>query len=453
MILDPARAWQTAMEADAASLLPGHAHGARIAWHRGRTIDREEFLSHVHQVMRALAPWPDYVINLCEDRYLFMVAFAAGVAQCRTILLPPSRAIGQIADIASGYPRSRRLTDSDVGGVLSNAAGSADLEVPVEHVAAIVFTSGSTGVARPHQKRWGDLVLHARLAARRLAIDASDRVTIVATVPAQHMYGLETTVLLPLIAGATVHSGRPFFPEDIRCALAEVPEPRILVSTPMHLQVCLAAALEWPAIECVISATAPLSKLLAAHVEQALRTRVVEIYGCTEAGSIASRRTVEGDLWHAYEGLTLREVDGAVQVSGAPLPDAVPLTDVLRLHGTATFHLLGRHSDMVNIAGKRASLAELNIRLTEIDGVVDGIFIAPESSADSVARLVALVVAPDLSENEILAALAPRIDPIFLPRPLHKVEALPRTDSGKLPKEALAEFLAQIEAPRRTHRQ
>jgi acyl-coenzyme A synthetase/AMP-(fatty) acid ligase len=267
------------------------------------------------------------------------------------------------------------------------------------------------------------------------------------------MYGLETTVLLPLIAGVTVHSGRPFFPEDIRSALAEVPAPRILVSTPTHLQVCLAAALEWPAIECVISATAPLSKLLAADVEQALRTRVMEIYGCTEAGSIASRRTVEGDLWRSYDGLALHEIDGAVHVSGAPLPDAVPLTDVLRLHGTTTLQLLGRHSDMVNIAGKRASLAELNIRLTEIDGVVDGIFIVPESSADSVTRLVALVVAPDLSEHEILAALASRIDPVFLPRPLRKVEVLPRTDSGKLPKEALAEILAQIDAPRRINRQ
>jgi acyl-coenzyme A synthetase/AMP-(fatty) acid ligase len=50
---------------------------------------------------------------------------------------------------------------------------------------------------------------------------------------------------------------------------------------------------------------------------------------------------------------------------------------------------------------------------------------------------MAFVVAPRLSEGEIIAALRRAIDPAFLPRPLVKVARLPRAATGKLPLEAL----------------
>ena len=59
-------------------------------------------------------------------------------------------------------------------------------------------------------------------------------------------------------------------------------------------------------------------------------------------------------------------------------------------------------------------------------------------------RLAALVVAPDLEKKEILAALAERVNPVFLPRPLYKVDNLPRNAMGKLPREALSRLLEQL---------
>lgn len=56
-------------------------------------------------------------------------------------------------------------------------------------------------------------------------------------------------------------------------------------------------------------------------------------------------------------------------------------------------------------------------------------------------RLAALVVAPGLTAETLLARLRERIDPIFLPRPLRFVEALPRNPTGKLPREALLRML------------
>jgi acyl-coenzyme A synthetase/AMP-(fatty) acid ligase len=54
------------------------------------------------------------------------------------------------------------------------------------------------------------------------------------------------------------------------------------------------------------------------------------------------------------------------------------------------------------------------------------------------ARLTALVVAPGRSAEDILGALRARLDPVFLPRPVVLVPALPRNRLGKLPHGALS---------------
>jgi acyl-coenzyme A synthetase/AMP-(fatty) acid ligase len=117
------------------------------------------------------------------------------------------------------------------------------------------------------------------------------------------------------------------------------------------------------------------------------------------------------------------------------------------LQADARFKLLGRHADLVNIAGNRASLSDLNLKLNAIEGVRDGVFIMPDNQVDDdVWRVAALVVAPDLEKKEILAALAEHINPVFLPRPLYMVDSLPRNAMGKLPREALSRLLDKLRA-------
>lgn len=418
---------------------------APVAWRQGARVERREFLTHVLCLARDLAH-TRYVINLCEDRYCFLVAFAAVIVSGKTNLLPPSRAKQDTQNTRAGYADSQLIHDTHVeaaiGAAARNGAPAASLPqipgIPVDHDAVIVFTSGSTGRSRAHIKRWGDLVRHAHCADQRFGFHRSG-VSIVATVPAQHMYGLETSVMVPLACGASVFGGRPFYAEDIRAALAAVPAPRALVTTPIHLRVCAESGLEWPPVAFIISATAPLSEALAAAAERVFTAPVMEIYGCTEAGSLASRRRMDGDLWHTYGGMSVHASDDGFYVRAAHLPQPAPLNDILVLRDATHFELAGRCADMVNIAGKRASLGDLNLRLNDIEGVRDGAFVAPDDIGEGSARLLALVVAPDLTEAEILRRLAERVDPAFMPRPLYKVDRLPRNDVGKLPH---AELLA-----------
>jgi acyl-coenzyme A synthetase/AMP-(fatty) acid ligase len=139
-----------------------------------------------------------------------------------------------------------------------------------------------------------------------------------------------------------------------------------------------------------------------------------------------------------------------VWAEGGHIETPTRLNDVIELIDASPGHFLlhGRHADLVNIAGKRTSLAYLNYQLNAIPGVQDGVFVLPADDAgalESVRRLVALVVAPTLTPAALMHALRERIDPIFLPRPLLFVDALPRNATGKLPTQLAQALLVSLQ--------
>ncbi len=173
---------------------------------------------------------------------------------------------------------------------------------------------------------------------------------------------------------------------------------------------------------------------LAARAEAAWAAPVIEIYGCTEAGQVATRRTTAGPEWRTYDGLRLGGDGDAAVVSGGHVPEPTRLADVLEVVDAQTFRLLGRSNDLVNIAGKRSSLSHLNYHLNRVEGVRDGAFWLPPATASAaVVRLAAFVVAPGRAAGQIVADLRQRVDAAFLPRPIVFVDALPREATGKLP--------------------
>jgi len=262
---------------------------------------------------------------------------------------------------------------------------------------------------------------------------------LIGTVPPQHMYGFESTVLLALMSGNCFAAERPFFPADIAAALAAVPRPRALITTPVHLRTLLASEIELPPVELVVSATAPLGADLARRVEAKFHTTLLEIYGSTETGQIAIRRTSESAAWRLWRGVRLEVEDDQVFAHGGHVEQVTAMQDVIEITGNDEFLLHGRTADMVNIAGKRSSFAYLNAQLNAIPGVTDGVFFLRDGATGrtEVARLGAVVVAPTLSAAVLTEHLRQRIDPIFLPRPLIMVERLPRNATGKLPQHEL----------------
>jgi len=410
---------------------------------RGRYVAAGEFAAAVQWLGEQLSA-ARYVVNLCENRYYFLVGFAAACLGERLTLLPPNQANATLQDLSEQYPEQLVLNDSIVEQWLRAAPSGMSAALPgwniaADRVVALTFTSGSTGKPQSHPKTWRTLSRNAQLAAAEVLGGAGSQ--IVATVPAQHVYGLETSVITALVARCAVFDGKPFFPVDVRAALAALHEPRTLVTTPTHLRAMLEANVMLPKLQRIVSATAPLSVELARAAEETWRTTVHEIYGCTEAGIMATRRTVEEKPWRTFTDgcMTLRSE--AAEYSAPQLPEAISLQDVIESLSPTEFYLRGRAADMIKVAGKRASLQALTQHLLNIEGVRDAAIFLPDAQDDRELRPAALAVAPNRSARDILVALSERIDAVFLPRPLILVDELPRNTVGKLPQAALLEIL------------
>ncbi len=425
-----------------------------VAWRGTEAVTQAQFLAAVRALSQTL-PSAAAAVNLCEDRYCFMLAFAALCLRGQTNLLPSSTAVQVIEDIVASQPGSYILSDRElahapcpviiVDGRQSAPPAQTALEVSADHVAAVAYTSGSTGQPQAHAKSWRTLVETARLAATRFSVGAAVP-NIVATVPAQHMYGLETTVMMPLVSGSAASCSRPFFPRDLADALSAIPAPRLLITTPVHLRACLSSGITLPPLQMIISATAPMSPELAAKIEQRFGADLREIYGCTEAGSMAVRHTCDSEIWELHPGMRFVEAAGKVSVLAAHLPLAIELDDHIEVLTSNRFRLLGRGNDLLKVAGKRASLQALNRALLAIPGVEDGAVFVPDAGSQQESRPAALVVAPQLTEAEILKQLSASVDPVLLPRPLLRVERLPRDAVGKLPRAALLAALERADA-------
>jgi acyl-coenzyme A synthetase/AMP-(fatty) acid ligase len=391
---------------------------------------------------------PPAMINLCDNRQHFLLAYAAALISGHTTLMPASRADDVVSELERSYAGSYRCDDALVATVPLDAL---DAEVPLlssELLAMIGFTSGSTGRSQAHRKLWRSISASTMLNATSIRaacglVGEGSTPSIVATVPPQHMYGMELSVLLPLLGAMSVHSSRPLFPADIAAALADMPEPRILVSTPVHLRALLDSGQTLPRIHGVISATAPLDAQLATAIETKFDTVMFEMFGSTETCIFATRRTAHETEWQLYEGVQLTPRPDGTMVSAPWFVEPMLLQDIVELLPAGRFRIVGRNTDMIEVAGKRASLTDLTRRFRDIPGVRDAVVFPPESSVGGVQRVAAIVVAPGMSEREIIAQLARGVDAAFLPRPLVLVDQLPRNETGKLPRERLLAVLRE----------
>ena len=455
---------------DSLPLLASRDLAQPLAWRGGKSISGAQFIAEAQLLAREL-PAGDPV-NLCQDRYHFALGLAAALLRGQTSLMPPN-ALPETLDhlegvapyllvdfdgVATGrLPTFRVHRPADV--VLPPGQAQPVPRIAADLLAVRLLTSGSTGTPQPHAKRWDSLVANIAAQAQRLSEllrrPSLAGLALVGTVPAQHSYGFESSVLLALLGGASFEAERPFFPADISAALQRVPAPRALVTTPFHLKTVLLAGLPLPPVALVLSATAPLSPQMAAQAEAVFGGLLVEIYGCTEAGQVASRRTTAGLTWCTLGELRITrqgglQADASEQfiVAGGHVPQPTPLADVLELQDERHFRLLGRANDLIHVAGKRSSLAHLNFHLNSIAGVVDGAFWLPDEVTDGVVRPVAFVVAPGVSAREVIAGLRGVLDSAFLPRRVVHVEALPREATGKLTAAALRRFaLHQLSPP------
>lgn len=386
------------------------------------------------------------VVPLFRRRGAFMATFCAALDRGRRVFLPPDDSKSAVNMLRMIEPNLMILAEDQL---LSNRECEFDFSVPAAKLGINTilnpdpsrpllqfFTSGSTDIPRQHTRTWVELERGGQ--AWRHALDLDGQGVVVATVPPQHMYGMEASVVLPLTSPRiSVWDGQPLLPNDVRGALEAIPSPRVLVTTPVHLNALVRSGIVFPDLHCIVSATAPLTSSLALRAEECWNAPVLDVYGSTETGMIACRRVARTEVWQLREDVEMWAGESTIVVEGAGFPGQVALAARVELV-SGGFRLYGREDDLVNVAGKRASLSGLSTILQGLDGVEDGAFWVPDDDdPEQFERPIAFVVTSTLSEQDVRSQLRGLIADIFIPRKVIKLPALPRSGSGKITRAAL----------------
>lgn len=404
---------------------------------------------------------------LFQQRGYFLIGLLAAAMRQEKAILPPNLAESNLEklkndmpnlwvlgdDLPKGVHNQPQISSQQIDEIIQRVKKSRQPFDPqrfTETFAAIqdseiwLYTSGSTGLPKKIVKTWQNMICSAALAIERFQLMRP--CYIVATVPNQHMFGLETTLFWPFFSKASLWYERPIFAEDILGALSEnSTQPALLVSTPLHLKKLLGFELNWPThLNRLLSATAPLSRTLAHQLESEFKATLFEVYGSTETASIASRQTTRTDLWQAYQEVSFESLPNkryAVKTPG--LKESQLLNDQIECLDNTYFKLGKRDSDLIKVAGKRASLTELNNHLHSIEGIMEGVFIQEPST-----ERLALFVVSTLAPADILHKLRKLIDPAFLPRPITYLKVLPRNEVGKILYNELLSIKAKSQEPK-----
>jgi malonyl-CoA/methylmalonyl-CoA synthetase len=372
-------------------------------------------------------------------------------------------------------PGAPTLSLEGEGGLLARAAGTPAITRAADRspgdLAAILYTSGTTGRAKGAMLTQGNLVSNARTLFRAWGFSEAD--VLLHALPIFHVHGLFVATHVAMAAGASLIF-QPRF--DVDAVIAALPGATSFMGVPTYYTRLLAdarfTAEAAAGIRLFVSGSAPLLPATFAAFEARTGQRILERYGMTET-LMNTSNPLEGErrpgtVGPALPGISVRVAHpetgtpleagavGVVEVSGPNVfsgywrrpelkasefrSDGFFITgDLGRLDADGYLEIVGRAKDLVISGG-------LNIYPKEVETVIDGLPGVLESAVFGVphadfgeAVMAAIVALPGatLTAETVRAALSERLAPYKLPKRIVILPALPRNTMGKVQKAAL----------------
>jgi malonyl-CoA/methylmalonyl-CoA synthetase len=327
--------------------------------------------------------------------------------------------------------------------------------------ALLAYTSGTTG--RPKGALLSHGNLHASAEALRLAWRWSPEDRLVHALPLFHMHGLGVALLGTLHAGAAAVLLPRFDPDAVLDAVERHAAtlffgvPTMLHRLAEHPRVGALARLRL-----LVSGSAPLAAELHARLAARTAQRVLERYGMTETGMLASN-PVDGErrpgaVGFALPGVELRlaEPGGEIEVRGPnvfagywerPEADAEAFTrdgwfrtgDLGARDPDGWLRIVGRAKELVISGGQNVHPREVEEALLAHPDVIEVAVVGTPSEEWGELVTAYLVARRALALDELRRHCAERLAPYKHPRLLHQVAALPRNALGKLERHRLRE--------------
>ena len=371
--------------------------------------------------------------------------------------------------------------------VASAAAGAGaddDHDAPIrraaDDLAAIVYTSGTTGRSKGAMLTHGNLEANARTLVALWRFSADD--VLLHALPVYHVHGLFIATHCALLAGARMQLLPRF---DAPTVLALLPRSTVLMGVPTHYTRLLEDAHldrdTAAAMRLFLCGSAPL--LPATFEAFARRTghRILERYGMSEAGMITSN-PYDGERLAGSVGFALPDVQvrvaspeggelprgavGVLEIRGPNLfkgywrmPEKTAeefraggwfvTGDVATMDDTGRIAIVGRARDLVISGGFNIYPKEIELEIDALPGVLESavIGVPHPDFGEGVVAVVATQPGATLSEAGVLGALRERLARFKQPKRVCFVADLPRNAMGKVQKARLREQYASTFQP------
>jgi acyl-CoA synthetase (AMP-forming)/AMP-acid ligase II len=395
--------------------------------------------------------WPSVFIA-CLRRQLVVLPLDQSIAeQQRDAALEICRARSVVSAVSSGdSPQITRLRTADT---------TADWG---ENVPSLLkLTSGTTAAPRAIRFRSHQLLADCNQICDTM--DISDDDLNFGVIPVSHSYGF-SNLLTPLIArGVPLVVSRDRTPRAVLADLART-GATVFPGTPAFYQAfCdIGDAPPLPKLRLCISAGAPLSSAVSKKFYEKFRQPIHSFYGASECGGICYDRhgtTFEdGLVGQPMQGVEVELVDptesaSQIRVRSAAVSDGyfpesderklgngifVP-DDLLERHDSG-LKIVGRISDVINVAGKKVNPAEVEAYLLRFKGVRQAVvFGRPIGAGLRNEEVAACVLAsPDVSESNLLRFCRTALSGWQVPKRIFIVDTIPTNERGKINRRELA---------------
>jgi len=323
------------------------------------------------------------------------------------------------------------------------------------------LTSGTTAAPRAIRFRSHQLLADCNQICDTMDISGDD--LNFGVIPVSHSYGF-SNLLTPLIAcGVPMVVSRDRTP---RAVLADVARngATVFPGTPAFYQAfCdIGDVPPLPKLRLCISAGAPLSSAVAKKFFEKFKQPIHSFYGASECGGICYDRhgtTFEdGLVGQPMQGVEVELIDptesaSQIRVRSAAVSDGyfpepndqklgngvfVP-DDLLERHDSA-LKIVGRISDVINVAGKKVNPAEVEAHLLRFKGVRQAIVFGRPTGAGLRNEEVAACVraSPDVSEGDLLRFCRTALSGWQVPKRIFIVDIIPTNERGKISRRELA---------------
>lgn len=397
-------------------------------------------------------------------------AWAAVLLAClrqRLVALPLEQTMSNYErEAALGVCRAAALVTSDRAdedGIAIAARDRSDIEWGERQPSLMKLTSGTTAAPRAIRFRSDQLVADCVQICETMGITDAD--VNFGVIPVSHSYGLSNLITPLLVRGVPLVLSRDRMPRAVLDDLART-QATVFPGMPVFYQAfCeMPDVPKLPALRLCISAGAPLPLGIAQKFRDRFGLAIHSFYGSSECGGICYDRDTalaqQGYVGEAMSGVQLELLDRNAQATRIrvhtsaagdgyfPEPDPEKLghgwfapDDLLSASGGG-FRIVGRTSDLINVAGKKVNPAEVEATLLGFGGLREAAVFGLKSTLRNEEVAACVVAESGVREADVLEFCRQRLSGWQVPKRIFFLAEMPVSERGKISRRALAERFA-----------